>query len=344
MSNMRRDFLFLISGSPEGRLLKGKHSFMATLPNKEVENLKEWAKQLPTLQTFLQQPRHSPLVYVGVRNDEQDELTGLAKAWRVLSGIIDGLCLLTEDGVPEVCELVQIREGDSADLLLKFYTEGGWARLHAANPDSQKKWEERMTKLTDHLLWFFEVVVSEDSRYRNDLGNQIQYSTKMFRHGAASKVFGIEYLSKFSAMEGLVCGSAKKNKEALLKDRLGLLFRRSCRDIKNELDLLWDLRCVASHQANAFYLEDIPESAILDPKIGLVEYLFTGSLVFALDKVRSVSTVEGLWAHVGAYDLPDYALLERPADMTRFPVQRALKNTNLILQGAAVVLDQLYAT
>jgi hypothetical protein len=109
-----------------------------------------------------------------------------------------------------------------------------------------------------------------------------------------------------------------------------------------DLGRLWDLRCVASHQANAFYFEDIPGSTSPEGQTGLVEYLFAGSLVFALDKIGNVATVDELWAAVGGYDLPDHALLERPSDMRKFPVQGALKITNLTLKGAGTWIDEAY--
>ena len=66
--------------------------------------------------------------------------------------------------------------------------------------------------------------------------------------------------------------------------------------------------------------------------------------MFALDKIPSVSTVDGLWASVGAYDLPDYGLLERPPDMSKFPVESALEDSNLIVTGGGTWIDQGYVT
>jgi len=224
---MRRDFQFLLRGIPKGLLLKGKSCFMASIQEPAVTELTELSKRLPTLGNFLQQRGNSPLVYVCVRNDVDEEREALAKAWRVFSGILDGFSLLTEDQVPKVCELVQIRTGNSPDLSLKFYSEGGWVRSQARNSDSRRKWEERTAKLPHKLLRYFDVVASGDARCRNDLGNRIQYSVKMFRHGAESDVFGIEYLSKFSALEGLVCGPARNNKQALLKQGCGCCFAKA---------------------------------------------------------------------------------------------------------------------
>jgi hypothetical protein len=45
-----------------------------------------------------------------------------------------------------------------------------------------------------------------------ELRRQLAYSVKMFRQGIISGDPGIEYLCKFSALEGLVCGSQTKNK------------------------------------------------------------------------------------------------------------------------------------
>lgn len=338
---MQRDIVFLAVGIPQGRPLRGISCFVEPLPEVVVTNLRNLAKQVPSLRGFLEKHSGRKFAYIGVRNAEEQEDDSLANAWQVMDGIIDGFRLLRDLEDIDVSNVVQIREGDSTDCLLKLYSKRGWAMWDSKDPELNKSWQEREKCFADHILHFFEVVANSGVGC-SGLGAQIQYSAKMFRHGSEAQVFGVEYLCKFSALEGLVCGSVRRKKQALLTERLRTLFRRSPRKIEDDVAELWDLRCVASHQGNAFHFEEIPCVDHLGGKIELVEFLFIGSLVFALSQVGQKATVDELWKDIATYDLPDYALLERGKVRPKVPLLRFILNTHLDLKGAGNWMDNAY--
>ena len=153
----------------------------------------------------------------------------------------------------------------------------------------------------------------------------------------------MEYLCKFSALEGLVCGPARNKKERLLTTRLKALFAPSARNVPADVAALWDMRCEASHQAKAFHDDSVPDSKPIQLSIVTLEYYLTGVLVFTLDHVGQVTSIDELWSMQQKYKLPDYALLERPQDMPKIPILNFLVETKLWANNAGVMTDVIYA-
>ena len=75
----------------------------------------------------------------------------------------------------------------------------------------------------------------------------------------------------------------------------------------------------------------------------MLEALFTRALVFALDHVDSVQTVNDLWANVSTYNLPEYARMERPGDMQKLPAIDFLQKTPLNWPDAGALIDAVHA-
>jgi hypothetical protein len=339
---MRRDILFLVRGIPEERRLHARHFFMAKPTDVFTGQVFELAGILPELRRFLEERPEEKLICAGFRNDHKEEPQAIEKAWSALGNIIDGFAFTIEGRLPEVCPIVLVREGETPPAKVLNYRHGGWAHFHPHTPELAAKWKERELKLSTRLLTFFDIVAGGDPKYKNDLGFQVGYSAKMFRCGAQAKNFGVEYLCKFSALEGLVCGAEKDGKEKLLKERLSQLFSKSPRDVKKDVRRLWRLRCEASHQAKAFYDDAIPDSNLLQAETVLIEYFLTGVLVFALDQVENAQSVADLWGMLPGYVLPDYALLERPADMPKLPFTNMIRDTKLFWKDAGLLIDMVY--
>jgi hypothetical protein len=342
-SIMRRDIIFLVRGIPTTRLLRNERFFMAP-PGKLLETrLAELSKVVPRLRRFLEEQAGVGVVCAGFRNDHKDESLALEKAWNALAAIIDGFAFVNEGPLLEVCPVIQVREGNAAESQIKIYGgSGGWAHFHPGSSESAVKWREREFNLFTKLLTFFSITAGAHPKYKNDLGKQIGYSAKMFRCGIQANNFGVEYLCKFSALEGLVCGGKRHGKKELLKARLKQLFAGSTRNVGHDVERLWSLRCKASHQARAFYDEDVPGSNSLLMEICNIEYLLTGVLVFALDHAEQAKHVEALWSRLSGYSLPDYVLLERPADMPKLPYTNVVLFTPHKCEGAGASIDAFY--
>jgi len=305
--------------------------------------LAELVRRLPDFQSFMGGNPVSSVVGIAIRNDFETERDAADRAWAIMMGILDGYSLGIDAAVPKLCGYFLIRSGNSPDADVKMYSEGsGWAHLHSQNPDSERLWEAAKSKVFEHFLRFFEVVVDEQVRAQTALVHQLLYSARMFRHGAVSHEFGIQYLCKFSALEGMVSGEAKSQKRALLRSRLPRLFRKTEKAVAQTVEALWDLRCTASHQARAFAIHDLPGAVLTGGRIEDLEYLFRGTCIFALDHLKQARTIDDLWSEVANYDLPDHALFQRPSDMPRYAVASGLLDPHILWPGAGRAFDKLY--
>jgi hypothetical protein len=340
---MRRDFLFLAMNLPPKHLVRDRHHFTATLDNITREYLLKSTQRVHGLQGFLLESAESPLFGIGVRNEHADEPLATRKAWQTLSGIVDGYALFLDAAPPKICPYFILREGNSADASLRSYAhEGTWLTMHPKEALSERRWEEVKYQHSQRLLKLFDIAAAEAAQLKPPLFHQILYSVRMFRHGAAAEVFGIQFLCKFSALEGLVCGSETSNKKQLLRDRLGPLFRKVPALNRSQIDTLWELRCTASHQAKAFEFEDDPDLVNHAIHIESLDRFFRGVLVFALDHFDKVTTVNELWRNLGSYELPDYAVEERPRDMPRYAASHFLINPHSDLPGLGSSFDVIY--
>jgi hypothetical protein len=339
----RRDFMFLASGLPPDQLIRGKHFLAAPIENDLREYLLKMEPRAPGLKHFIHALGKAPLFAICVRNNIEDENEATQSAWRTVAGIIDSYSLLIDANPPKVCPYLLLRVGDSPDAGIRAYSpEGTWASFAPRHPESQKRWDDVKAKFSQRLLKLFSTVGAETFESASPLCHQLLYSARMFRHGAESDTFGIHFLLKFSALEGLVCGPETKNKEKLLTERLGNLFRTTELLAGNQVKHLWHLRCTASHQAKAFELEADPHAVNHSPHIELLDRLFRGLLVFALDRLDGAGTVEDLWSGVLSYSLPDFASAERPHDMQRLAMLHFLVDPHVPVPGIGPILDSLH--
>lgn len=128
-----------------------------------------------------------------------------------------------------------------------------------------------------------------------------------------------------------MCGPAKYGKENLLKTRLATLFRIR-NGVEADIAKLWEMRCEASHQGKAFS-DDF--SVVIKP----LERLTLGAMVFALDNLPSVKTIDALWNQVASYSLPPEVLLDHPK--SRAAVVRLIADFGT-WKGAGILTDNVF--
>ena len=283
---MRRDFLFLAIFLPPDRRIRGKQCFVAPIDDDVRAALLELGTRAPGLQAFLAGAPNARLFGIGIRNDLAEEASAAQQAWHILSGIVDGYSLFLDATPPKICPYFLLREGDSPDAGIRTYAaEGTWISMAPTKPESKQHWEDVKSAFSQRLLKLFDIAAAGSQESMSPLLHQVLYSARMFRHGTESGVFGIDFLCKFSALEGLVCGSEQRRKKHLLTTRLGALFRTTGFAQAKDIERLWELRCTASHQAKAFELANDPDSVNHAAYIESVDRLFRGVLVFALDSI-----------------------------------------------------------
>ncbi|HYE30281.1 MAG TPA: hypothetical protein VEH27_02530 [Methylomirabilota bacterium] len=329
---MRRDILFLFTGLGEDRMFGDHNYFFATPDAKLCELFQEGGAHVPELRRFLEQSRD--VRCFGVRTNEPSEMHAVAHGFRILSGMLDGIALAAESSV-RVCPVVFAREKDSPDLHLQiFVDEGGWASI-GLTASFEETWTKRRAAIYERVFKFADLV--NGNKPASELTDQIRCSSKMYRHGGESRIFGLQFLAKFSAVEGLVCGPALFNHGHLLKTRISCLFRK-IPEVCCTVSDLWNHRCSASHQARAFEQFGGEHLPALIPTLDL---LFSGLFVFAVDLSPRVTTVKDLWGEAARYALPPELLVQHPPN-SRFAVSRADRRTDFKVTNNGRIFDQFF--
>jgi hypothetical protein len=230
-----------------------------------------------------------------------------------------------------------------SNRLIFLTTEPTWAYLHPKDPASAASWRERGEKVFRALNPFFDIASGLHARRDTSLARQLLYSMKMYRHGAATGIYGLEFICKWSGLEGLVCGGEREAKRALLLQRMPALFAAEKAAVEAKMKELWNLRNEAVHEARAFYSEHLDESKLLALETDEVERLFLAVVVFALDHIDRADSVKTLWPFAAGYQLPAFASQKRPDDMPRYAVTNFLLNPHLIGKGFGALIDAAFA-
>lgn len=339
---MRRDILFLVHGIPPEFGLRDGHYFMASVGESQLRALRAFASEHPALQRFLEDADRVGLTCVGFRDDVEQECEAVRVALFRLHGILDGLSLLDFRSWPQISDLVFIRREASPDIMVKWYLLERWAWTHPRDKVPNEILNPRNDALIRHLLPFFDVVAGAPIDLGSELKRQLYYSNRMYRAGKESGIFGIEFLCKFSALEGMVCGPAMRHKCDLLQSRLKSLFGSSMPDIEAEVDRLWKLRCRGSHQSMAFYSEETSDGYPSHIHMDALDHFYCGAVVFALDHLQECVTLEDLWTRASEYRLPDVAATRRSSLIGRFGASIWLEDKGYVWHNVGRVFDQFY--
>jgi len=320
-----------VNGVPDGLLVHDVHYFSAPV----AAELAKEIQKLGAEASYWLRKGGKRFHAFGIRNDLEDEGDAIMDAHEKLSGIVDGYSFLAQDSTPEVWPMVQIREENKPHASIKFVELKARIRINSKDGAAEKLWDERNQRLLKHFLDFFDVVATDDVQFDNELCNQISLSAKMFRCGSLARAHGVDFLCKFTALEGLVCGSVKTGHGKLLKQRLSELFRHR-KSIAKEVEELWRKRCEASHQGKAF-----SESfAVL---VDSVETLALGTIVFAINHVKLAKTVDELWnRYATKYQLPAEVTAERPPEISRYQATRFIVDPKLQFNNVGAVTDRIF--
>ena len=327
---MRRDLIFFVNGVPEELTVHDAHSFFAPVSEDIIAQVTKLGEDMSY---WLRKSGKKFHAFV-LRNNLEDETESMMDAYEKLSGILDGYAFFTDDAVPEIWPLVQIRENDQPNAKIRFFSLRAWFRVHSKDGSFEKIWNERNRQLLNRFLAYFDLTATNNATLDTELANQISLSAKMFRHGRMSSSYGIDYLCKFTALEGLVCGSQRHGHGELLERRLSVLFRHR-KEIGKEVQELWRIRCEASHQGKAFATNF---TTLIEP----VEKLTLGALVFAVDHVRVAKTVDELWDNASGYTLPDEAIMERPPEIQRRAVVSLISKPVLEWTNVGKLVDHIF--
>lgn len=339
---MQRDIYFFLKGIPTGQLVGDSHYFVAQIAGIAEKVLTILCEKSDSFRAFTKTQSDTPIFIFGFRAESDDVKGALKAAHQQVSGLVDGYNLIC-DSPPKYSDIVLVCEEQSDNARAYVYKQGGWATLQSKNFDKAGQWQARNELLFSKVVQYFDVVAGDSSAPATELRTNLLYAMRMYRHGAESDTPGIEFLSKFSALECLVCGDVRQNRDRLLKERLQLLFDDSEIIDDERVSRLWTLRCSASHQARVY--DDIEEGDNLPPSVGtiFVEQLFAGIVFFILENSYKIETTEKLWGKAEGYTLPDIIKDHLPEGLSRMAVSEFTIPLDFGVTGMAALLNDFIA-
>jgi hypothetical protein len=341
---MTFDLVFFVKNLPTRCHFHGDNFFMAVYSADALTKLTDALQSskepgVPSWAPFFLNAPPDGICAVGIRNDRETVGDALALARHNLDALIDGLSLVV-DTLPEVSPLVVVCAEGRDDGWLQTFSPTAWIQMmDAKGKDGADEWAKRNASVFDTVFPFFDVVTGEHAASKTALARQLSHSLKMYRHGAATQVFALEYIAKFSALEGLVCGGTKSGKGKMLRERIPLLFRTDSTVDAALIDKLWEFRNASVHESQGFYSEFSSETKPVQVHIDKIERLFAGVVIFAVVHLGVAADVAHLWNHVTKYSLPEFARSHRPPSNMRVPGEKMHGGVGLQLKGARALFE-----
>jgi hypothetical protein len=341
--HMKWDIAFLLRNYPREYRFADRNYRMVDVHQEHLDLLqKHTASRSMEIAAFFVGARSDAYTAILFRTEAGEEDDAIKLAQHILEGFIDGLAVLVDRNLPKICPLLQIRRDDEPNSYLIELGEDGWAYFQPKKTGSEAAWRKRCTMVFRALFPFFDVISQLHPHRDTSLSRQLMYSMKMYRHGAATGVFGLEYICKWSALEGLVCGGEPHRKLALLKKRIPQLFPKERSTVEAKVTELWKLRNEAVHEARAFDSDYLHEAPLLGPQIEQVELLFSTVLMFALANIDRAESVQTLWEHTASFKLPEW-VAKRPHDMPRVAMKNFRVDTKLAITGGGAFFDTAFS-
>lgn len=323
---------FLVRDFPKELRTIGPQHFNGIIDEAFLKPLRDLGNEAAGIQHFLGHYSFDRFSWFGFRVTSDRRLDAITEANHRMAGLIDAVAICHPNAKPVISGFAWVGEGDEPNLQIVTYHLQGWADF-IGTVESQTAWKRRDEELRTRVSRFNSLAIDFHSRSRTALARQIRHSLRMFRHGQHAGSWGVEFICKFCALEGLVCGELTEKKLATLVSHLTALFPESRDSTEAMVRKLWDFRSTAVHTAQAFDAGCLTEGGHLGVHIGEIEFLFTASLVFALERLYAAENVQQLWAGVSNYTLPDFARLRRPDDLARYAIKQMEIPMKLWLTG-----------
>jgi hypothetical protein len=337
---MRWDVALFLKGYPAEFRFAAPHYFMCGVTATKLREIAHFARpQFPEAADFFDPTHPEQFSVFGFRGEADSQNAAVLFAQDCLAGIIDGLSVLLGHEQPVHAPLAILREGENADTQLGMLFGTQWTYIRTTDQEAEDRWTNHRPELFKQLWPFFDVVAGLHARSDTALARQLSHSMKMYRQGASAVMEGVEFICKWTALEGLVCAGVQWRKFEALKKRLPSLFPTRQQEIGTMVTNLWKARNEAVHEARAFRSPHVTNSHPLVGPIGNVDELFLGVATFAIAQLQNVDSVEALWDTASTFVLPDFAKHIRPG---RFRIQGTTA-TLMDVPGGGDHLDGLFA-
>ncbi len=322
------DLVFFIRGFPE-KLSLHKSVFATVVHPEVIPTLAKSTEGLHGGDFFEGADR---LACFGIRLGAPSTKEAIGAGRYVVDAMIDGLSLAIPRPLPKVGLLAIVCDDTREHGYWAHFSPIAWVRMSPAAPNSQESPSPWARSVFGLVSPFMDVIAENHPNHDSDLARQLVQSLKMFRHGAEANSFAVEFICKFSALEGLVCGE-KEKKGPALRDRLPRLFRHDGKVTVARIQRLWEDRSAAIHASAGFYSAHAKGTRAVQIHLSEVDYLFRGVVAFAIGRLKEARTVPELWAAGDKFDLPEWAR-DRKGDAFELAVHDHFGDTGVTLPWA----------
>lgn len=330
---------FLVRNYPPEMHIQGPTSFMGRIDEAFIKPLRELAPKHSEIAMFVGANPAEQFTWVGIQLSAETRLNAVAEARHRVEGFVDAAALTIETAVtPTICDIIFVGLTGDPKLMLSRYHGDSWIHMVHGGNEGNEFWKDRSDRLRARLVSFYQLATDGHSKSVSDLGMQLRHSLRLFRHGVQTGCYGVEFICKFCALEGLVCGDIRHDKKRHLVQRLKALLPSEAASVGAKVEELWKYRSEAVHTARAFDSGPLDHGASLGVNLENLNRIFVAVVVFALDQIPNVDTVSDLWVRIGSYSLPPYAFAKRPDGMTQY----ALKNAEFELKIGSPTLGSLF--
>lgn len=329
---MNWDIIFFVKGWPEDRRFQGPWITTFKCPLDEEKEFIH-AECLPMqAKRFFMGVKPGALAITCVRVDNTDsyrEAVLLAKDTLRLA--LDGLAIVPSATMPKIGPLIGYRERGSRDVQ---YTETIAEGLVNITPRDQTnretQWHKRTRLILNELSKFLNL--SFKANEPTPVQEQLIFSAKMYRLGNESEDFGVQFLTKFCALEGLLAaGQVTPRKEKFCRRRIRFLMGWNPQSEEAlKLKKLYRVRNDIAHESKttdaAIYIDEI-------------DFIYSAVFVQILRRQENADTLEQAWEKI---DLPDEILTRRPQEFGRFALTSGLFETKMISKNFRQQIDEIF--
>lgn len=337
-SSVLHDVLFFVKGIPNEVRVRSEEMVVASIGGigpKIVEKLGELNLAFDYFRRNRPDLELSVFLYRGCHPNPNE---AIKTAHSRLEGILDVCAQLLDHNV-EVSKITLSRPVGQSEVQIYEFHQGGYAYLKKSVTTGEGQWRARNNLVLINLLKHLDYLSGHPNIPTSELREDLVYALRMYRHGAKSEIFGLEFLAKFSALECLVCGSAISKKAELLRENLSRLFDGDSVITEDLIQRLWLLRCEGSHRARVSADRSDREAMPASVATMYLDHIFACVLYFALEHSSQCQTVEDLWTRVSGYVLPELISTGRPKGVTRTAVESLVVDANRALKDIGPLFD-----
>lgn len=341
------DVGFFLCDIKQGHNITSDRFRMVTLLDRGRSIFDQFTKHIPTnipeLQQFLNKSKGKDIILATARLKSDKRSKAISIAWQWLSHVRDVLCI-ADRTIPNVLSIAMVRQNLAKDIQLCWFMPN--ATLEYGNPNDidLNTYNSRYDKVLNKLIPILSNALDGNISSFSPLLRQLFYSCRMFRLGDSSDNYGIEFLCKYSALEGMVVGGLRKNKHQTVKDRLSQLFKTSIPNISKIIDDFYDIRNDIAHEGKADLFHWDQSYHAPEPLLDDLTVLALVVIVFGSDNIDHCSSIEELWSAADKYTVNQSLLVKKCPGKEKYYVRDCELNlTDKLWQGAGKIFDDIFA-